>query len=97
MENSSLKANDKEKDSKSFQEDTESNSSSDGDENQVRGNWSNQVECLLSLIGYAVGLGNLWRFPYLCMRNGGGKYREPCIKRPLNFVVSQDRWSYIIG
>jgi len=35
--------------------------------------WSRKAEYMLSLIGYTVGLGSVWRFPYLCMRNGGGK------------------------
>jgi len=35
--------------------------------------WSRKVEYLLSLIGYTIGLSSVWRIPYLCMRNGGGK------------------------
>ncbi len=46
----------------------------DGDENSERGNWTNKTEYMLSMIGYAVGLGNIWRFPYLAYKNGGGKY-----------------------
>lgn len=35
------------------------------DENIERGNWSNKLEFILSCFSYAVGLGTIWRFPYL--------------------------------
>ncbi|KAL1451615.1 hypothetical protein WDU94_005974, partial [Cyamophila willieti] len=42
-----------------------------------RDHWTSKVQFILACVGYSIGIGNLWRFPYLCYQSGGGVFLVP--------------------
>lgn len=34
--------------------------------------WARKAEFMFACIGFVIGYGNIWRFPYMCFKNGGG-------------------------
>uniref|UniRef100_A0A669EL11 Transporter n=1 Tax=Oreochromis niloticus TaxID=8128 RepID=A0A669EL11_ORENI len=46
-------------------------------EEEERPAWNSKLQYILAQVGFSVGLGNVWRFPYLCQKNGGGAYLVP--------------------
>ena len=42
---------------------------------ETRGNFGSKLGVILATAGSAVGLGNVWRFPYMAGQNGGAAYR----------------------
>lgn len=65
---------------------------SDADSGITREKWSKSVEFLLSCVALSVGFGNVWRFPYTALENGGGAFLIPylivlfVVGRPLYYL-----------
>ena len=51
-----------------------------------RETWGKKVDFLLSVIGFCVDLANVWRFPYMCYKNGGGKIGGVYIYRKKTYL-----------
>lgn len=47
------------------------------EQGQDRGQFSDKLGFLMAVIGSAVGLGNIWRYPYLLYKDGGGAFLVP--------------------
>lgn len=43
------------------------------EEASSRPTWDSKTQYMLTCVGFCVGLGNVWRFPYLCQMYGGGE------------------------
>lgn len=63
----------------------------------VREQWSGQLGFILSAIGSAVGLGNIWRFPGVAYENGGGAFLVPYLIALLTAGVPILLLDYTIG
>ena len=50
------------------------NNNSSGERQSLHGNWSSRLAFIMAVTGSAVGLGNIWKFPYMAGQNGGGAF-----------------------
>ncbi|KAJ8393396.1 hypothetical protein AAFF_G00061180 [Aldrovandia affinis] len=59
------------------QDDKDRDAEEASDAEEERPAWNSKLQYILAQVGFSVGLGNVWRFPYLCQKNGGGAYLVP--------------------
>lgn len=62
-----------------------------------RENWSSRSAFILAAIGSAVGLGNIWRFPYVAYENGGGAFLLPYLVALFTAAIPLLFLDYAVG
>jgi hypothetical protein len=67
------------------------------DEQSRRGSFSSRRVFILAAIGSAVGLGNIWRFPYVAYENGGGAFLLPYLVALLTTGIPFLLLDYALG
>jgi len=64
---------------------------------KTRERWSSRSSFLFAVIGSAIGLGNVWRFPYITYENGGGAFLIPYIVALITAGIPLMILEYYVG
>ena len=80
-----------------FEQDQQTDASPQSQDSRPREQWTGQVGFILSAIGSAVGLGNIWRFPGVAYENGGGAFLIPYLIALLTAGIPILFLDYAIG
>lgn len=59
--------------------------------------WGSNIAFILAMIGSAVGLGNIWRYPYVLYSNGGGAFYIPYLVAILVLAIPFIILEYGVG
>lgn len=64
---------------------------------EARDYWGSRVGFILAAVGSAIGLGNIWRFPYIAYQSGGGAFIIPYLFALLTAGIPMLVMEYILG